>query len=85
VVRTLFDYRDGGTYLLLLVVKGPVPNPELDDQISDLDMEVYRDFPEFPMSMMTVPSDRPGAVSAFVNPEGALVIYANTPRTPSRC
>lgn len=82
VDRALFDRRDGGTFFLLLVVRSDAPDAGLGDDVSEFDMHLYRDFPEYPMSVMTVPASRSGAASAFVDPDEALLIYAGTQRSP---
>lgn len=83
VSRALYSQRDGDRYLLLLVVKGDMHDFQLDDPVSDFDMELYRDFPEFPTSVMTVPQQSATGVSAVLDPQEAFEIYADTSGTPS--
>jgi hypothetical protein len=82
VQQALFAPReDEARYLLIFVTSGTTHNFELDDPVSDLDLELFRDFPEYPLSILTVPQEPKSAVAAFINPEEAIKVYANPSRT----
>jgi hypothetical protein len=76
VRAALLDPREQGRYLLMLVVNSDLPDAGMGDDVSSLQMDLYRNFPEFPVSVMTVPAARSSAIATFVDPENALLLYA---------
>lgn len=81
VRAALLDPREAGRFLLMLVVENESPDAELGDDVADLALELFKRFPEFPISAMTMPVTRPGGIGAFVDPQHAVLLYAKHPGT----
>jgi hypothetical protein len=80
VIAALLDLRDAGRSLLMVVVDNEEPDARLGDDVADLAIDVNERFPEFPVSVMTMPRTRPSGIAAFVNPAQAVLMYADPSR-----
>lgn len=77
VVRAVLSRRDRAEYLLLVITNGSSHNFELDDSVSEFDLELRAGYPEFPCTVMTVPQEVEGGISAFVDEKASLELHAS--------
>lgn len=78
VVRAYFGHRESDRWLLVILLQRPDHAFDLDDAVTELDLQLSRDVPEFPTSLLTLPADRPEALEAFLDVEDAVEVYASS-------
>lgn len=71
-----------GGSVLVIVVDGNEHNFDLDDEVSDFDQMLFERFPQFRVSVFTVPESRSNDLSVYADPDSETVIYARAESTP---
>jgi len=78
VQRVLVSRPDGDRMLFLIVVAGRTHDFSLDDEISDLSLDVASrlNWMPSPVTVMTVPAGVPDALDSYIDLDDAFEIYA---------
>lgn len=76
IVKAMIGPHDGGQFLVLLLVDNDEPDAKLGDDVADLSIELFRQFPEIPLSIMTIPSSQQDTVESLVDLDKASTLYA---------
>ena len=82
VSRAVAGFRSlsDGSVIVILLADGQ-DEFSFDDQASELDIELRRDYPEFNFSVVSLPTTRAENISAYIEPDKAFVLYATNSET----